>query len=335
MNTEDFSYDLPPDLVASYPAERRDCCNLMILDRTDGNIRHRKFYELKELLHEGDLLILNDTRVIPARLNGMKNSRQRVEVLLIDKINHRRWRCLVKNPKDEMEVEFESGLSAQLKKNGRNEWFIDFQREVDEYVGRFGKMPLPPYITREPEDIDKVYYQTVYAKENGAIAAPTAGLHFTNELLDQLRNIGVEIAYLTLHVGIGTFKPIRTERIEDHHMHEEYRSISEKTSSAINRAKHEGRKIIAVGTTVVRALESSVDCSGNLTSSSGFTDLFIYPGFQFKLVDALITNFHIPKSSLMLLVTAFAGKKLIFKAYKEAIERRYKLLSYGDAMLII
>ncbi len=335
MNTGDFSYDLPPDLVAFYPAERRDCCNLMVLDRSNGNIQHKKFYELQELLHEGDLSILNDTRVMPARLNGMKNSGQRIDVLLIDKINPRRWKCLVKNPKHDMEVKFEGGLTGELKKNGRNEWLIDFQGEVDGYVDQFGKMPLPPYITREPEDADKVYYQTVFANESGAIAAPTAGLHFSDELLDELRKIGVEINYLTLHVSIGTFKPIKTERIEDHHMHDEYREIPEKTSSAINRAKHEGRRVIAVGTTVVRALESSVDSSGNLRSCSGFTDLFIYPGFRFKLVDALITNFHLPKSSLILLVTAFAGKKLIFQAYREAIESGYRLLSYGDAMLIV
>ncbi len=307
----------------------------MVLDRSNGNIKHRKFYELTELLHEGDLLILNNTRVVPARLNGMKNSAKRIDVLLIEKISPRRWKCLVKNPKDGMEVKFEGGLSGELKRNGRNEWFIDFQSEVDEYLGRFGKMPLPPYITREPEDADRVYYQTVYAKESGAIAAPTAGLHFSDELLNQIRNVGVEIAYLTLHVGIGTFKPISTECIEDHHMHEEYRAIPEETITAINQAKKKGRRVIAVGTTVVRALESSVDNSGNLRCSSGFTDLFIYPGFQFRLVDALITNFHLPRSSLILLVAAFAGKKLIFQAYREAIESGYRLLSYGDAMLIV
>ena len=334
-NTEEFSYCLPPDLVAFYPEERRDYCNLMFVNRRNGGIQHRKFYELKDLLHEGDLLILNDTRVIPARLYGTKNSGQRVEVLLVDKINSRRWRCLVRNPKDERELKFERGLSGKLKKNGRNEWFIDFQSRADEFIDHYGNMPLPPYITREPEEMDKVYYQTVYAKNSGAIAAPTAGLHFSNELLDHLRNIGVEINYLTLHVGIGTFQPVRTEHVEDHHMHEEYREISEDTSQAINRAKREGRRIIAVGTTVVRALESSIDSSGNVKNSSGFTDLFIYPGFQFEVVDAMVTNFHLPRSTLMMLVTAFAGKGLILKAYKEAIEKRYRLLSYGDAMLIV
>lgn len=335
MNTEEFSYRLPPDLVAFYPEERRDYCSLMVVNRRNGRIEHKRFYELAGLLKEGDLLILNDTRVIPARLCGMRNSGQRIEVLLVDKINPCRWRCLVKNPKDEMEIRFETGLSGKLKKNGRNEWFIDFQSGADEYIDHRGKMPLPPYITREPEEADKVYYQTVYAKKSGAIAAPTAGLHFSNELLSQLNHIGVEINYLTLHVGIGTFQPVRTEHVEDHHMHEEYREISEEASQAINRAKQEGRRVIAVGTTVVRALESSIDHSGNVKNSSGFTDLFIYPGFQFRLVDALVTNFHLPRSTLMILVTAFAGKELIFKAYKEAMEKKYRLLSYGDAMLIV
>jgi S-adenosylmethionine:tRNA ribosyltransferase-isomerase len=335
MNTEEFSYHLPPDLVAFYPEERRDCCNLMVVDRRNGNIQHRRFYELKDLLHEGDSLVLNNTKVIPARLYGRRDSGKRIEVFLVDKINTRRWKCLVRNPKDGMAVKFERGVSGKLKKNGRDEWLIDFQSGVDEYVEEYGKMPLPPYIAREPEEADNVYYQTVYARESGAIAAPTAGLHFSDELLSRLEKIGVEINYLTLHVGIGSFKPVRTERIEEHHMHEEYREIPEETSKAINRAKQEGRRVIAVGTTVVRALESSVDNSGNLRRSSGFTDLFIYPGFQFKMVDVLVTNFHLPGSSLILLVAAFAGKELIFKAYKEAMAKKYRLLSYGDAMLIV
>jgi S-adenosylmethionine:tRNA ribosyltransferase-isomerase len=334
MNTEEFSYHLPADLVAFYPEERRDCCNLMVVDR-NGNIQHRKFYELEDLLHEGDSLVLNNTKVIPARLYGKRDSGKRIEVFLVDKINSRRWKCLVRNPKDGIEIKFDRGVSGELNKNGRDEWFIDFRSGIDEYLGRYGKMPLPPYITREPEEADNVYYQTVYARESGAIAAPTAGLHFSDELLSRLEKIGVEINYLTLHVGIGTFKPVKTERIEDHHMHEEYREIPEETSKAINRAKQEGRRVIAVGTTVVRALESSVDNSGNLRSCSGFTDLFIYPGFQFRVVDILLTNFHLPRSTLMMLVSAFAGKELIFKAYKEAIEKRYRLLSYGDAMLIV
>ncbi|MGB7291963.1 MAG: tRNA preQ1(34) S-adenosylmethionine ribosyltransferase-isomerase QueA [Thermodesulfobacteriota bacterium] len=335
MNTEEFSYHLPADLVAFYPEERRDCCNLMVVDRNNGNIQHRNFYELKDILHEGDSLVLNNTKVIPARLYGKRDSGKRIEVFLVDKINTRIWKCLVRNPKAGMEIKFERGVSGKLNKNGRDEWSIVFQSGVDEYVGRYGKMPLPPYITREPEEADNVYYQTVYARESGAIAAPTAGLHFSDELLSRLEKIGVEINYLTLHVGIGTFKPVKTARIEDHHMHEEYREIPEETSRAINRAKQERRRVIAVGTTAVRALESSVDNSGNLRSSSGFTDLFIYPGFQFKVVDVLLTNFHLPRSTLMMLVSAFAGKELIFKAYKEAIEKRYRLLSYGDAMLIV
>lgn len=335
MNTEEFSYHVPADLVAFYPEVRRDYCNLMVVDRRNGNIQHRKFYELKDLLHEGDSLVLNDTKVIPARIYGKRDSGKRIEVLLVNKMSTCRWECLVRNPKDGMEIKFEGGVSGKLNKNGRDEWFIDFRSGVDEYVGRYGKMPLPPYITREPEEADNVYYQTVYARESGAIAAPTAGLHFSDELLSRLEKIGVEINYLTLHVGIGTFKPVKTARIEDHRMHEEYREIPGETSRAINRAKQEGRRVIAVGTTVVRALESSVDNSRKLGSSSGFTDLFIYPGFQFKVVDVLLTNFHLPRSTLMVLVSAFAGKELTFKAYKEAMAKRYKLLSYGDAMLIV
>jgi S-adenosylmethionine:tRNA ribosyltransferase-isomerase len=335
MNTQEFSYDLPAELVAFYPEERRDWCNLLVVDRVNGNIQHSKFYELEDLLHEGDSLVLNDTRVIPARLYGNRDSGKRIEVFLVDKINMRRWKCLVRNPKDGMEIKFERGVSGKLGRNGRDEWFIDFQSGVDEYLFKYGKMPLPPYIAREAEERDNVYYQTVYAKESGAIAAPTAGLHFSDELLSRLEKIGVEIHYLTLHVGIGTFKPVKTEHIEDHHMHNEYREIPEQTSRAINRAKQEGRRVIAVGTTVVRALESSVDNSGNLRSASGFTDLFIYPGFQFKVVDVLITNFHLPRSTLMMLVSAFAGKELVLKAYKEAIDKRYRLLSYGDSMMIV
>jgi len=335
MNTEEFSYDLPTDLVAFYPEERRDYCNLMIVDRGNGNIHHRKFYELKDLLREGDSLVLNDTKVIPSRLYGIRDSGKTVEVLLVDRVSASRWKCLMRSPKDGMDVKFERGVSGKLNKNGSDEWFIDFRSGVDDYLDQYGKMPLPPYITREPEEADNVDYQTVYARERGAIAAPTAGLHFSDELLRRVEKIGVEINYLTLHVGIGTFQPVRTEQVENHHMHEEYREIPEETSRAINRAKQEGRRIIAVGTTVVRALESSVDDSGNIRSSSGFTDLFIYPGFRFKVVDALITNFHLPRSTLMMLVSAFAGKELIFRAYKEAMAKKYRLLSYGDAMLIV
>lgn len=335
MDTEEFSYQMPPDLVAFYPGERRDHCNLMVLDRGNGNIRHRKFYDLEDILHRGDCLVLNDTKVIPARLFGKRGSLRSVEVLLVDRMSARRWKCLVKNPKDGMDIEFGNGVSGRLGRNGGDGWFIDFQNSPDEFIEKHGHMPLPPYISRDPEEVDKVYYQTVYARQSGAIAAPTAGLHFSDELLGRLEQIGVEINYLTLHVGVGTFKPVRSERVEDHDMHGEYREIPAETSNAINRARDEGRRVVAVGTTVVRALESSVDKSGNLTDSSGFTDLFIYPGFEFKVADALITNFHLPRSTLMMLVAAFAGKELIFKAYKEAIARNYRLLSYGDAMVIV
>jgi S-adenosylmethionine:tRNA ribosyltransferase-isomerase len=241
----------------------------------------------------------------------------------------------MRNPRNGMAIEFDGGLKGKVLKNGKDEWLVEFEKNADDHIERFGKMPLPPYIRREPEEEDRIFYQTVYAEKEGAIAAPTAGLHFTESLLDEMRRRGVETRNVTLHVGIATFKPVKTENIKDHNMHPEFVEILEETVVAVNRAKREGRRIVAVGTTVVRALESGADESANLRQKRDYTNLFVYPGFRFQLVDVLITNFHLPRSTLLMLVSAFAERELILKAYEEAKRERYRFLSYGDAMLIL
>lgn len=335
MKTSDFDYDLPQEFIAFYPLSKREECRLMVLNRKDQSIEHRRFYELRGLLREGDLLVLNNTRVLPARLFGKVNNDKRFEILLIERINSRLWKSIMRNPKNGIPLEFDGGLKGKVLKNGKDEWLVEFEENADDYIEKFGKMPLPPYIRREPEEEDRNFYQTVYAEKEGAIAAPTAGLHFTERLLDKIRCRGVEIRDITLHVGIGTFKPVKVENIKDHYMHPEYVDIREETALAVNRAKTGARRIVAVGTTVVRALESGVDGSGNLLPKMDYADLFIYPGFRFQVVDALITNFHLPCSTLLMLVSAFAGRELIFSAYEAAKREGYRFLSYGDAMLIL
>lgn len=334
MKTSDFDYHLPDEKIAYRPLGERQNSRLMVLDREGGKVSHRRFYELPGILKPGDLLVLNNTRVIPARLIGKRASGDRIEVLLVEKHGERRWACLVRNPKNNLEIEFEEGVKGELLRNGSREWLIEFEVGADDYLDRIGKMPLPPYIKREPDDRDRVSYQTVYAKKEGAIAAPTAGLHFTPELLSRLEEKGVETAYVTLHVGIGTFKPVKTENIEQHEMHTEYREVPDETAAAVNDARARGGRVIAVGTTVMRTLESSVDSTGKVVNTSGHTGLFICPGFEFRVVDALITNFHLPRSTLLMLVSAFAGREFIFHAYEEAKEEGYRFLSYGDAMFI-
>ncbi len=333
MKTSDFDYHLPEEKIAYRPLGERENSRLMVLDRGEGKISHRRFFELPGILKAGDLLVLNNTRVIPARLIGKRASGDRIEVLLVERHDERRWGCLVRNPKNNLEIEFERGVKGRLLRNGSREWLIEFKEKTD-YLDGIGSMPLPPYIKREPDEKDRVSYQTVYAKNEGAIAAPTAGLHFTPELLGRLQEGGVETAYVTLHVGIGTFKPVKTENIEQHEMHAEYREVPGETAGAVNDAKARGRRVIAVGTTVMRTLESSVDESGEVVKTSGPTGLFICPGFRFRVVDALITNFHLPRSTLLMLVSAFAGREFIFQAYEEAKEAGYRFLSYGDAMFI-
>ncbi len=335
MRPEDFDYPLSQEMIAFHSLKKRDECRLLVVNRDEETIEHKKFCDLPEFLKSGDLLILNDTKVIPARLFGKSESGRELDILLIERNSPKTWKCLLKNPKHGMNIKFENELKARLQRKGSSDWLIEFEKDADDHINSHGKMPLPPYITREPLDEDKVLYQTVYAKNEGAIAAPTSGLHFTEGLLDEIRKKGIEIKYITLHIGIGTFRPVRTDNIEDHAMETEYRVISEETAKAINKAKNEGRRVIACGTTVVRALESGFRDVEGLEPDCGYTDLFIYPGFKFKVVDALITNFHLPRSTLIMLVTAFAGRELIFKAYEVAKEEGYRFLSYGDPMFIV
>jgi S-adenosylmethionine:tRNA ribosyltransferase-isomerase len=335
MRTADFDYNLPQELIAFYPLTNREGSRLMVLLRKERKIGHRRFYELPEFLKEGDMVVLNNTKVIPARLFGKTDAGKEFEVLLEERINPRLWKGIMRNPKHGIMIEFDGGLKGRVLRDGRDGWLVEFDEIADGYIERFGKMPLPPYIRREPEERDRIFYQTIYAKAEGAIAAPTAGLHFTERLLDEMRKKGVEIQYVTLHVGAGTFKPVKTDDIREHSIHPEYREIPEQTALSVNRAKREGRRIIAVGTTVVRALESGVDERGRLQPAVGLTELFIYPGFQLRIVDSLITNFHLPRSTLLMLVSAFAGREFILEAYGEAIKEGYRFLSYGDAMLIL
>jgi S-adenosylmethionine:tRNA ribosyltransferase-isomerase len=334
MRTADFDYDLPRELIAFYPVPNREESRLMVLRRNNQKIEHRGFFELPQLLREGDVLVLNNTKVIPSRLFGKGKTSNGVEVLLTKRISPRLWKGIMKNPKNGMEIEFDGGLKGKALKDGKDEWLFEFEKDADDYIEHYGKMPLPPYIGRLPEDSDRIFYQTVYADKKGAIAAPTAGLHFTKELLDEIRYKGIEIYYITLHVGAGTFKPIKTENIEEHRILQEYREITAETATAINKAKREGRRIVAVGTTVVRTLESAIDEHGSVKPVLGSTDLFICAGFQFRIVDVLITNFHLPRSTLLILVSAFAGREFILKTYEEAKEKGYRFLSYGDAMII-
>jgi S-adenosylmethionine:tRNA ribosyltransferase-isomerase len=335
MKTSDFDYDLPEERIAYRPAAERQNSKLMVLERGNGEITHKKFFELPGLLSPGDLLILNDTKVIPARLFGRKKSGERAEILLVEKRDSRVWTCLVRNPREGLVIGFDGGPSGRLFSEGAGVWLVEFSEDADSYIECSGRMPLPPYIKREPDARDRVSYQTVYAERPGAIAAPTAGLHFTPALLKEIEEGGVRIAYVTLHVGIGTFKPVKTERVEEHDMHPEFREIPPETADAINSTKSGGGRVIAVGTTVLRTLESSVNESGKVVPCKGKTDLFILPGYRFNATDALITNFHLPRSTLLMLVSTFAGRDIIFGAYQEALRQDYRFLSYGDAMFIL
>jgi len=333
MKSEDFNYNLPKNLIADYPKDKRDESRLLVLNKEDKSVVHKNFYNITDYLVPGDLLILNNTKVIPAKLIGSREGRN-TELLLTNRINSNEWKVLITKPKMDLVISFENGLMGKLTKNSMNEWVVIFNQDADRYIQEYGKMPLPPYIERDSEEKDKETYQTIYAKKDGAIAAPTAGLHFTKELLEEIRNQCVDIKFITLHVGIGTFRPVKTEKIEDHIMHQEYVEIPEDTSSAVNFAKKSSRRVIAVGTTAVRALESAADESGLLSALSDFTDLYIYPPYKYKIVDAMITNFHLPRSTLLMLVSAFCGKELLFESYEKAIKENYRFLSYGDSMFI-
>ena len=340
MKKSDFSFDLPEELIAQTPLQRRDSSRLMHLDPQTGRIEHRHFYELPEYLREGDCLVVNDTRVLPARLLGARRSGGSVELLLLRDLGDGRWECLSRpgrKTKPGTELSFGNGeLTATVEAvaDGGNR-IVQFRYEgiFLEVLERLGKMPLPPYIKEELQDAER--YQTVYSREIGSAAAPTAGLHFTPELLEQIRAMGVTVCSITLHVGLGTFRPVKEDEIEDHEMHSEYCIVPQETADAINRTKERGGRVIAVGTTSCRTLESFAAEDGRLEAASGWTNIFIYPGYRFKCIDALITNFHLPESTLIMLVSALAGREQVLHAYEVAVQERYRFFSFGDAMLIL
>lgn len=339
MRVEDFNYDLPAELIAQVPAEPRDHSRLLVVPRAGGPLAHRHFYDLPEYLRSGDVLVINETRVIPARLFGHKETGAQVEVLLLRPLSDRTWEALVR-PGRRLQagarIIFSDELSAsvdQVLENGNRVVTFACDGEFSALLDRLGRVPLPPYITTELADPER--YQTVYNRERGSAAAPTAGLHFTPRLLDEVQSLGVSIARLTLHVGIGTFRPVKVEQIEQHVMHEEYYHVSSEAAATINRARAAGGRVIAVGTTSVRTLETVADADGNMHEAEGMTGIFIYPGYRYKVVDAMITNFHLPKSTLLMLVSAFTDRERILDAYRVAVAERYRFFSFGDAMLII
>jgi S-adenosylmethionine:tRNA ribosyltransferase-isomerase len=341
MKTSDFYFDLPEELIAQVPLKERDKSRLMVLNKENGEIRHRNFTDILDYLRQGDCLVLNDTRVIPARLFGVKDTGANVEFLLLKRIDKNRWQTLVKPGKraklgsrfvfgnnDEL-----TGEIVDLAEEGTR--IIEFKYEgiFEEVLDELGNMPLPPYITEKLEDKER--YQTVYSKNTGSAAAPTAGLHFTETLLNKIRDRGVKIAYITLHVGLGTFRPVKTENILEHKMHSEFYMVSKDAAELINATKVSGGKIISVGTTATRTLETVGTNDGLIREGNGWTDIFIYPGYEFKVIDGLLTNFHLPESTLIMLVSSLAGRENVLKAYNEAVKERYRFFSFGDAMLVI
>ncbi len=336
MRTDQFDYDLPPRLIAHYPLSKRSSSRLLVVDRKTQRFSHARFSDLKDLLRRGDLMVLNNTKVIPARLAGHVERRGDVEFLLTERKDETRWKVLFKNPTEGLRVKLDGGVSGSLKREPDKSWTIRFSEPVERIMSSTGRMPLPPYIPREPEPSDKRTYQTVYATEEGAVAAPTAGLHFDQELLSDLREKGVLMEYVTLHVGEGTFRPVKEELIDNHAMHSERVFVSEETARAVNKAKAEKKRVISVGTTVTRTLESARGEDGEMRHFSGRTDLFIKPPYEFGFVDVLITNFHLPRSTLLMLVSAFCGtRELALAAYEEAKSHDYRFLSYGDSMIIV
>ena len=336
MKKSDFWFDLPEELIAQTPLDKRDESRLLVVDKNTGALEHKSFHDLPSLLTKGDCLVLNDSRVLPARLLGSRESGGAVEILLLKDLGENRWECLSRpgrKTRPGTKLIFGNGeLKAEVKEvtEGGNR-IVEFYYEgiFLEVLERLGKMPLPPYIHEELKDSER--YQTVYSKELGSAAAPTAGLHFTNELLDEIRAKGVKTAFVTLHVGLGTFRPVKEENIEDHDMHSEFCMIPRETADIVNETKKNGGRIISVGTTSCRTLESFAEEDGTLKASSGWTDIFIYPGYRFKCIDALITNFHLPESTLIMLVSALAGRENVLNAYKAAVENRYRFFSFGDA----
>ncbi len=339
MKTHDFWYDLPEELIAQTPLQKRDTSRLMVLDRATGLVTHKHFYDIIDYLQPGDCLVMNDSRVLPARLLGNRPTGGAVEVLLLRDLGEKRWECLCK-PGRKMQVGsqviFGNGeLTAQVvevKEDGNR--IVEFQYEgiFLEVLERLGKMPLPPYIKEELQDQER--YQTVYSREVGSAAAPTAGLHWTKELLEKARQKGVKTAFVTLHVGLGTFRPVKADEITDHHMHAELCMIGKETAELLNETKQQGGRIICVGTTSCRTLESLVNDDGSFEEKSKWTEIFIYPGYKFKAMGGLITNFHLPESTLVMLVSAFAGRENVLNAYNCAVEEKYRFFSFGDAMFI-
>jgi len=341
MKREDFNFELPPELIAQDPLEDRSGSRLLVLDKRTGGTDHRIFKDMIDYIEPGDCLVINDTKVIPARLIGMKDDTgAKIEVLLLKRRENDIWEALVKpgkKAKPGTRVVFGEGLLtgeviSVAEEGNRLIWFR-YEGIFEEVLDQLGEMPLPPYITHQL--MDKSRYQTVYAEHSGSAAAPTAGLHFTPELLKQIEAKGAAIARLTLHVGLGTFRPVKAENILEHHMHSEFYRIEEDAAAKINKAKQDGHRVIAVGTTSCRTIESAADENGWVKAASGWTDIFIYPGYQFRVLNALITNFHLPESTLLMLVSALAGRENILQAYEEAINERYRFFSFGDAMLII
>ncbi len=340
MKTSDFSYNLPQELIAQTPVEPRDSSRLLLLDRESGEISHKHFYDIIDYLEEGDLIVANDSRVLPARIFGIKEQTgARVEFLLLNQVENNRWETLCKPGKkarEGAEFTFGNGIMKakiiEVKEDGNR--VVEFKSEENFYsaLDKIGQMPLPPYITEELKDRER--YQTVYSNEVGSAAAPTAGLHFTNDLMDKIKAKGVNIAYVTLHVGLGTFRPVKVDDVKNHKMHSEHYEISKETSELINQTKANGKRVIAVGTTSCRTLESVASFFGEIKPCEGFTDIFIYPGYEFKVLDGLITNFHLPESTLIMLVSAFAGYDNVMKAYETAVNDKYRFFSFGDAMFI-
>lgn len=340
MNVKDYDYDLPEELIAQDPLEDRSSSRLMVLDRQTGDVEHRHFTDILEYLHPGDCLVINNTKVIPARLFGVKEDTQaKIEVLLLKRKENDIWETLVKpgkKAKPGTKLVFGDGLLTaevvDVVEEGNRLIQFHYDGIFEEILDQLGQMPLPPYITHQLKDKNR--YQTVYAKYDGSAAAPTAGLHFTKELLQKVKDMGVDIAEVTLHVGLGTFRPVKVDNVLDHHMHSEFYMVSQEAADKINRAKESGHRVIAVGTTSARTLEAAADENGRLHETSGWTEIFIYPGYQFKVIDALITNFHLPQSTLVMLVSALAGREHVLHAYEIAVKERYRFFSFGDAMLI-
>ena len=346
MQVSEYDYELPEELIAQMPADKRENSRMLVLNPEEQTIEHKHFYDIVDLLDENTLLVMNNTKVLPARLYGTKDTGARIEVFLLESKGGKNWSCLIKpskrvKPDTIIKISNELSVRAIKRLEEDGEWLVEmiYDGDLFEILHKVGNIPLPPYIERklqtdEIKKFDTERYQTVYAKDEGSVAAPTAGLHFTKEILKKLEEKGVETAYVTLNVGLGTFRPVKCERIEDHKMHSETFEISEETAAVINRAKSAGKKLIAVGTTTVRTLETAYKQFGCIKACKSASELFIYPPYEFKVIDGLITNFHLPKSTLLMLVSALAGKDFIFKAYKEAVKEHYRFFSYGDCMFI-